>query len=81
MKNATHLAFIRLDVRVHDHVSLESLFLDETLEAHLALVRPYVGVDEHMALHVGQQSELTATNTTFVLLHPLRRKRNAEMAA
>ena len=34
----TNLAFIGLDVRVDDHVSLESLFLDEALEAHVALV-------------------------------------------
>ena len=49
----TNLAFIGLDVRVDDHVSLESLFLDEALEAHVTLVGPYVGVDEDMTLHVG----------------------------
>lgn len=66
---STKLAFIGLDVRVHDHMSLESLFLDETLEAHVALVGPYVGVDEDMALHVGQQRKLTTTDATFMLFH------------
>ncbi len=75
MFNVTNLAFIGLDIRVDDHVSLESLFLHKTLEAHVALVGPYVGVDEDVALHVGQQGELTATDTTLVLLHPLKKKR------
>lgn len=75
MLNLTNLAFIGLDVRVDDHVSLESLFLDETLEAHVALVGPYVGVDEDMTLHVGQQGELTTTDATLVLLHPLKNER------
>lgn len=52
-----------------DHVSFQSLFLDKTLKAHVALVGPYVGVDEDMALHVGQQGELTAADATLVLLH------------
>lgn len=56
-------------------MSLESLFLDKTLEAHVALVGPYVGVDEDVALHVGQQGELTATDATLVLLHPLKSER------
>lgn len=66
----TKLAFIGFDVRVDNHVSLEGLFLHKTLEAHLALVGPYVGVDEDVALHVGQQGELAATDATLVLLHP-----------
>lgn len=56
-------------------MSLESLFLDKTLEAHVALVGPYVGVDEDVALHVGQQGELTTTDATLVLLHPLKSER------
>lgn len=60
---------------MNDHVSLQSLFLDETLEAHVALVGAYVGVDEDMALHVGQQGELTPTDATLVLLHPLKNER------
>lgn len=71
----TNLAFIWLDVRVDDHVSLESLFLHKTLEAHVALVGPYVGVDEDVALHVGQQGELTTTDAALVLLHPLKKKK------
>lgn len=53
-------------------MSLKSLFLDKTLEAHVALVGSYVGVDEDVALHVGQQGELTAADPTLVLLHALR---------
>lgn len=68
---STNLAFVRLDVRVHDHVSLESLLLDKTLEAHVALVGSDVGVDEDVALHVSQQGELPAADATLVLLHPL----------
>lgn len=77
----TNLAFIGLDVRVDNHVGLESLFLDEALEAHVALVRPYVGVDEDVTLHVGQQCELTATDATLVLLHPLKNKKLWEMSS
>lgn len=58
-----------------DHVSLESLFLHKTFEAHVALVGPYVGVDEDVTFHVGQQGELTATDATLVLLYALWSKR------
>ena len=58
-----------------DHVSLESLFLDETLEAHVALVGPNVGVDEDMALHVGQQGKLTTTDAALMLFHALENER------
>lgn len=68
---STDLALVRLDVRVHDHVSLESLLLDKTLEAHVALVGPYVGMDQDVALHVGQQGELPTADATLVLLHSL----------
>lgn len=71
----TNLAFVRLDVRVDDHVSLESLFLHKSLEAHVALVGPYVGVDENVTLHVGQQGELATADATLVLLHPLEKKK------
>lgn len=67
---STKLAFIGLDVRVDDHVSLESLFLDKTFEAHVALVCPNVGVDEDVALHICQQGELPTTDAALVLLHP-----------
>lgn len=50
---------------------LESLLLDKALEAHMALVRPYVGVDEDVALHVGQQGKLSTADPTLVLLHSL----------
>lgn len=75
MLSLTHLAFIGLNVRVDDHVSLERLFLHKTLEAHMALVGTYIGVDEDMAFHVGQQGEFPTTDATFVLLHPLRNER------
>lgn len=54
-----------------DHVSLESLLLDKALEAHVALVRSYVGVDEDVTLHVGQQSKLPTADPTLVLFHSL----------
>lgn len=77
----TNLAFVWLDVRVDDHVSLESLFLHETLEAHVALVGPYIGVDEDVTLHVGQQGELTTTDATLMLLHPLEKGKKVETAS
>lgn len=52
-------------------MGLESLFLDKALEAHVTLVRSYVGVDEDVALHVGQQGKLPPTDPTLVLLHSL----------
>lgn len=67
----THLAFVWLDVRMDDHVSLERLFLDEALVAQVAPVGSDVGVDQNMALHVGQQCELASTDATLVLLHSL----------
>lgn len=56
-------------------MSLESLFLHKTLEAHVALVGPYVGVDENVTLHVGQQGELATTDAALMLLHPLKKKK------
>lgn len=56
-------------------MSLESLLLHETLEAHVALVGPYIGVDEDVTLHVGQQGELTTTDATLMLLHPLEKEK------
>lgn len=56
-------------------MSLESLLLDEALETHVALICSYVGVDEDMAFHVGQQRELATTDATLVLLHPLKNER------
>lgn len=67
----TELALVWFDVGVDDHMSLERLFLDKALEAHVTLVGPYVGVDEDVSFHVGQQGELTTTDSTFVLFHPL----------
>ncbi len=71
-ESATHLAFVGLDVGVDDHVSLQRLLLDEALVAQVAPVRPDVGVNQNVPLHVGQQRELTATDTTLVLLHSLK---------
>lgn len=67
----THLAFVGFNVRVDDHVGLEGLFLDKALEAEVALVGPDVSMDQDVTLHVGQKGELTTTDTTLVLLHPL----------
>lgn len=52
-------------------MGLESLLLDKTLEAHVTLVRSYVGVDQDVALHVGQQGKLSAADPALVLLHSL----------
>lgn len=49
----------------------EGLFLHKTLVAEVTLVGANVGMDQHVSLHVGQQSELPPTNPTFVLLHTL----------
>lgn len=67
----TYLAFKGFDIRVNNHVGLESLLLHKTLEAQVALIGSDVGVDQDMSLHVGQQSKFPATNSTFVLFHPL----------
>lgn len=67
----SHLAFERLYIRVDDHVCLEGLFLHKTLVAEVTLVGANVGVDQHVSLHVGQQSELPPANSAFVLLHAL----------
>lgn len=57
-------------------MGLEGLLLDKTLEAHVTLIRPYVGVDEDVTFHVGQQGKLSTTDATLVLLHPLKNERN-----
>lgn len=71
MGTAPYLALERLHRRVHDHVGLEGLLLHKGLEADVALVGPHAGVDEHVALHVGLQGELPATDLTLELLHTL----------
>ena len=52
---------------------LEGLFLHKTLIAEVTLVGTDIGVDQHVSLHVGQQSELPPANPTFVLLHALEK--------
>lgn len=56
---------------MNDHVCLEGLFLHEALVAEVALVGTDVGVDQHVSLHVGQQSEFPPANPTLVLLYTL----------
>lgn len=56
---------------MNDHVSFQGLFLHKTLVAEVTLVGADIGVDQHVSLHVGQQSELPPTNPTLVLLHTL----------
>lgn len=58
-------------------MGLEGLLLDKTLEAHVTLIRPYVGVDEDVTLHVSQQGKLSTADATLVLLHPLKKERNS----
>ena len=59
---------------MHDHVGFEGLLLDEALEADVALEGSDAVVDQHVALQVGGQRELTGAHVTLVSLHPLRRK-------
>lgn len=66
-----HLALERLHIRVNDHVCFQGLFLHKTLVAEVTLVGANIGVDQHMSLHVGQQSELPPADPTLVLLHTL----------
>ena len=74
VKSCAHLAFERLDGQVDDHVGFEGLLLDEALEADVALEGSDAVVDQHVALQVGGQRELTGAHVTLVSLHPLRRK-------
>lgn len=53
-------------------MSLECLLLDKALVAQMALVGSNVGVDQNVALHIGQQSELTAADATLMLLYTLK---------
>lgn len=54
-------------------MGLESLFLDEALEADVTLEGPDAVVDEHVPLQVGRQGELPGAHVTLVALHPLQR--------
>lgn len=49
----------------------ESLLLDKSLEAHMALEGPHTGVDQHVSLQVGRQCELSCTDITFEFFHTL----------
>lgn len=62
---------------MNNHVGLESLLLHKALEAQMALIGSDIGVDEDMSLHVGQQGKFPATNSTFVLFHTLKEKKNS----
>lgn len=73
-----YLAFKGFDIRVNNHVCLESLFLHKALEAKVTLIGSDIGVDQHMPLHVGQQGKLPTTDTTFVLLYTLERNKESE---
>lgn len=53
-------------------MGFECLLLYKALVAQVALVGSDVGVDQNVALHVGQQGELTATDAALMLLHSLQ---------
>lgn len=53
-------------------MSFECLLLDKALVAQMALIGSDVGVDQNVALHVGQQGELTTTDPTLMLLYTLQ---------
>lgn len=72
---SAHLAFERLDRQVDNHVGFEGLFLDKGLEADMALEGPHTGMDQHVSLQVGRQSELSGTNITLEFFHTLRKQK------
>jgi len=74
----THLALKGFDIGVNDHVRLESLLLHKALEAQMALIGSDIGVDQDMSLHVGQQSKLPSTDSTFVLFYTLKEKKKKQ---
>lgn len=49
----------------------EGLLLDEGLEADVALEGPHAGVDQHVSLQVGGQSELSGADVTLEFFHAL----------
>lgn len=67
----TDLALERLDGQVDNHVRFEGLLLDEGLEADVALEGPHAGVDQHVSLQVGGQSELSGADFTLEFFHAL----------
>lgn len=71
---STHLAFERLDRQVDNHVGFEGLFLDKGLEADMTLEGPHAGMDQHVPLQVGRQSELSGTHVTLEFFHTLRKQ-------
>lgn len=50
----------------------EGLFLDESLEADVALEGPHAGVDQHVSLQVGGQSELPGADVALEFFHALQ---------
>lgn len=42
----------------------------------MALIGSDIGMDQDVSLHVGQQSKLPAADSTFVLFHTLKEKKN-----
>lgn len=49
----------------------EGLLLDEGLEADMALEGPHAGVDQHVSLQVGRQSELSGADVALEFFHAL----------
>lgn len=49
----------------------EGLLLDEGLEADVALEGSHTGMDQHVSLQVGRQSELSCTHVTLKFFHAL----------
>lgn len=56
-----------------NHVRFEGLLLDEGLEADVALEGPHTGVDQHVSLQVGRQSELSGADVTLEFFHTLEK--------
>lgn len=70
----SNLAFEGFDGKVDNHVSFKSLFLNEGFKTDVALERSHTGVDQHVPLQIGRQSELTRAHVTLVLFHSLKKK-------
>lgn len=73
-----YLALKGFHRKVDDHVSFQSLLLDEGLEADVTLKGPDTSMDQHVPPQVCRQCELTSTYITLEALRSLRIKRKQQ---
>lgn len=74
----TYLALKGFHRKVDNHVSFQSLLLDEGLETDMTLKGPDTGVDQHVPPQVCRQCELTSTYITLEALCSLRINRKKQ---